>query len=227
MKTIGLLGGMSWPSTIEYYKILNELVHERLGQHHSARILLKSIDYNEIKSHYHHGWDEIPEILQKEIVDFLACMPDCLILCNNTLHKAYDIIERELSLPIPFFHVIELTRRHALERKYDNILLLGTQFTMEDGFFARKLEEKGLIVHIPILEERRQIQHIQSQLSKGILLPEFEAYFTTLLQRYCHLDAIILACTELPLAINREVCPIPIIDPIHLQCQAAVDYALG
>jgi len=115
MKTIGLLGGTSWPSTIEYYRILNRLAQEKLGGYHSANLLLYSIDYHEIKSRYHDGWDEIPILLEKEIHKLVKLGPDCILICNNTLHKAFDEIKTDLNLKIPFHHSVGfLTARPPL-----------------------------------------------------------------------------------------------------------------
>jgi len=226
MKTIGLIGGTSWPSTIEYYRILNQLVNENMGGFHSAKLLLKSIDYHEIKNNYAAGWDKIPGLLKKEIQDFLICKPDCIILCNNTLHKAYDLISAELNLPMPFFHAVNLTAQYAVQNSYRNLLLLATKFTMEDGFFIRPLEQAGLNVTIPSADDRQKIQDIQTQLAQGILTSEFIEQFGDIISRYKNVDAVVLACTELPLAITKENCSLPIINPVVLQCEAAAKFAL-
>lgn len=227
MKQIGLLGGMSWPSTIEYYRLLNKLVAERLGEYHSANLLLKSIDYHQIKSNYHDGWDKIPQLLKVEIETFLLCKPDCLILCNNTLHKAYDKISGDLNLSIPFFHAVDLTADYAKRQGQRNVLLLATKFTMEDEFFYNKLEAKGLNVTIPNKDERQEIQSIQSMLAAGETKPEYIEYFKKLIDKYSQNDAVMLACTELPLAVTSANSCLPIINPTLLQCKAAVDFALG
>ncbi len=227
MRQIGLLGGTSWPSTIEYYRLLNEMVAERLGGHHSANILLKSIDYNEIKNHYHNGWDKIPQLLKVEIEEFLLCKPDCLILCNNTLHKAYDQIVGGIDMSIPFFHAVDLTADYVKKQGYRNVLLLATKFTMEDEFFRNKLEAKGLNVVVPNDGERQEIQSIQSSLATGECKPEYIDYFRKLIDRYSENEAVILACTELPLAITSANSCLPIINPTRLQCEMAVDFALA
>jgi aspartate racemase len=227
MKLIGLLGGTSWPSTIQYYQLINQLVAQKEGGYHSARLLLKSIDYHEIKSNYGPGWDKIPGLLKAEINEFMECRPDCLILCNNTLHKAYDTIADELALPVPFFHAVHLTADFAKEKKYRNLLLLGTKFTMEDGFFTRILENAGLTVSIPTLPERDAIQKIQMRLSAGEMDESFSHFFYELIGKYSNMDAVILACTELPLAIDASHCPIPIINPAELQCLKACEFALA
>ena len=228
MKTIGLLGGTSWPSTIEYYRILNELAQARLGGHHSARVLLKSIDYHEIKSRYHAGWDEIPALLRAEIESF-TCLaphgPQCLVICNNTLHKAYDSFAAQLDLGMPVFHVVRETGAHAVSRGFRHLLLLGTQFTMEDGFYHRGLEAFGLRVSTPEQGDRAGIQEVQTQLARGVMRPAFRRYFLGLVDRYREVDAVVLGCTELPLAMAQADYALPLINPTELQCAAAFDYA--
>jgi aspartate racemase len=227
MKRIGLLGGTSWPSTALYYSAINRMVAERLGGHHSADMILRSIDYHAIKSNYNGGWDRIPELLEREIRFMLTLPCDCLILCNNTLHKAFDLLRDRLALPIPFFHAVELTARYAQEQELTRLLLLGTRFTMEDGFFRDGLTGKGLEVNIPDAREREDIQAIQLRLAAGENHAEFSVYFDHLLAKYAHLDAAVLACTELPLAIPARGGTLRIVDPAWLQAKAAVDFALA
>lgn len=110
MKKIGILGGTSYPSTILYYETLNKLYHQKFGAFHSCPILLYSIDYNEIKSNYNDGWDVIPQLLKKELQVLLDSSPSCVMIANNTLHKAFDLIKHELEINVPVFHIIELTK---------------------------------------------------------------------------------------------------------------------
>jgi aspartate racemase len=191
MKTIGLLGGTSWPSTIEYYRILNELAQSRLGGFHSANILLRSIDYHEIKSRYHEGWNEIPSLLRKEIEALARLGPDCLVICNNTLHKAFDVIEADLRLTAPVFHIVAVTGKFARSRHFKRLLLLGTKFTMEDGFTTAGLKHLVFKSARPITKIeskskefnlnwqkgswRRNFENISLALSKGMptLMPLF------------------------------------------------------
>lgn len=226
IKTVGLLGGTSWPSTITYYKSLNQAVQKNLGGYHSARILLKSIDYHPIKSLYSGDVSKITALLQTELLDFIALKPDCLILCNVWLHKFYDLIIPALSLNVPFFHAVQVVEQHALSMGQKNVLLIGTNLTMEDGFFARRLESVGLSVTIPTLDERTKIQRIQSRLAQGEWDAEFLTSLQSILNAYKHLDAVVLACTELPLVIQEENSPLPILDPITLQCRAALNFCL-
>lgn len=224
MKMIGLLGGTSWPSTFSYYEQLNQAAQSALGGHHSARILLYSIDYHPIKSLYHHGWDQIPTLLHQEITTLAGMKPDCIILCNNTLHFALDQIAESLKLSVPIFHAGHLAAEKAKQQGCKSVLLLGTSFTMENGFFARYFEQRDITVRTPTEEDRKIIQAIQSELAKGVMKPEYTETFRHMLDNYSDVDAIILACTELPLAINTQNAPKPLINPIHCQCKAAADF---
>jgi aspartate racemase len=228
MKMIGLLGGTSWPSTIEYYRILNHLAQEELSGFHSANLLLRSIDYHDIKSHYHDGWDKIPLLLKKEIEAFIDLAPDCFLLCNNTLHKAFDLIESDLRLSMPVFHIVDAVGRFAQTQNLKHLLLLGTKFTMEDGFYQKRLEEQfNLVVKIPSLQERITIQAIQDQLARDILKQEFRSYFVNLIRRYSGVDAVVLACTELPLVIHQSDVDVVVLNPVEYQCREAFEFAIS
>lgn len=227
MKSIGLLGGTSWPSTIEYYRLLNQLTAQRLGGFHSARLLLYNMDYHDIKSRYANAWEQIPALLKAEIEYLLRAGAESLVICNNTLHKAFDTIEEELDLRIPMFHAVDLTAEAALAQGRQRVLLLATKFTMEDDFFRGVLERKGVEVVIPSAGERDQVQAIQSRLAQGQMQPGFAGYFAALTERYKELDAVVLACTELPLVVTAQTSALPILNPLELQCLAAMDWALG
>jgi len=225
MKLIGLIGGTSWPSTFSYYEQLNRAAQKALGGFHSARILLYSIDYHPIKNLYHHGWDQIPSLLAGEIRYFLDKKPDCLILCNNTLHRALDSIRNDLVITVPIFHAGLLAAEEAQRRGCKKVLLLGTSFTMEDGFFAKYFQDQGIEVVTPSAKDRQLIQEIQSELAQGNINPSFETKFVALLHHYPDVDAIVLACTELPLIINDGNSPKPLINTIECQCAAAAKFA--
>ena len=181
MKTIGLLGGTGWSSTIGYYKLLNEMVNQRLGGYHSAKILLKSIDYQGIMSSYGKDHDKVAQLLQEELSGLMALKPDCLMICCNSLHKYYDIIKERLNSTIPVMHAVDLVAQYSKEQHYKKVLLLATKFTMEDGFFAKKLEQNAIKVVIPDPEERTEMQRIHDELmqnsvtekSRNYLLREF------------------------------------------------------
>lgn len=225
MKQIGLIGGTSWPSTLEYYRILNEMAQSFFGGHHSARLLVWNIDYHEIKSRYHHGWSEIPRLLKTEFEGLIHCKPGCIILCNNTLHEALDAFRPELDGTIPIFHMVDLVADRAVAQGKKSVLLLGTKYTMEHGYYTAKLEAKGLIVQVPKPADRELLQQMQSRISRGDNPPEFKAECRELLSRYNAVDAVITACTELPLVVTAEVTNLPILDPTLVQCEEAFRFA--
>lgn len=230
MKIIGLLGGTSWPSTPLYYTLLNRMVSERAGGHHSARIMLYSIDYHEIKSRYtmKGGWEEIPDLLEQELQILDRAGPDCILICNNTLHKAYDVLAgRGIRLGAHVVHLVVATARAAQARDCKRLLLLGTKFTMEDRFFAERLRFFGLEVDVPGEADRNEIQRMQTEISAGRMKPEFRARFAELLLRYRGYDGLVLGCTELPLAISEAETSIPILNPIEAQCEEAIKYAFS
>lgn len=225
MKTIGLLGGTGWSSTIEYYTLLNELMHARLGGHHSAKILLKSIDYHDLWSNY--GNDQkAAQLLQEELAGLIALRPDCIIICCNTLHKYYDMIKESLDSSIPVIHALDLVAQHAKDRGYKKVLLLATKFTMEDGFFAKNLENAGIDVVIPTQNERNILHEIHDQLMVNCITIEAREYFRMLILKHNDLDAVILGCTEYPLVVDETNSALPIIDPVNLQTASAVNFAL-
>lgn len=228
MKIIGLLGGTSWPSTPLYYDYLNRSVSTRLGGFHSARILLYSIDYHPIKTLYHHGWDDIPNILKEELLRLDQMGPDCILICNNTLHKAYDILAHQgLGLSAHVVHIAVATARKALAENYTRLLLLGTKFTMEDNFFSDRLKFFGLDVYVPSEAHRHIIQDIQAEISSGVIRPEHSERFKDLLLSYLDFDAVVLACTELPLVITQAETNLPILNTIKCQCDEALKFALA
>lgn len=230
MKQIGLLGGSSWPSTIAYYQILNTLAQTNIKDRLNANLLLKNLAYHEIKPYYEQGdagWAAIHEKLKTEIEAFAKLGPDCMVICNNTLHKAYDHIEPKLQLGIPVIHIVDAVAKAAMANQQKDLLLLGTQFTMEDGFYSKRLEQAGLNVTIPNLAERKQIQAMQTRIALGDIEPAFTKAFATLLKPYAHLDALVLGCTELPLVVNNDTTSLPILNPIELQCRAAFEFSMA
>ncbi|MFA6527172.1 MAG: amino acid racemase [Candidatus Babeliales bacterium] len=229
MKTIGLLGGTGWSSTIGYYAILNELIGKRLGGYHSAKIILKSIDYHDVMSNYGKNPEKIAEILHEELIDLFSLNPAGIIICCNSLHKYYDLIKCHLYdvEDIPVFHAVELVAQHALQQKYKKVLLLATKSTMEDGFFTKILEDHGIEVVIPRLPERDAMQKILSdELIHNIVTQQSRDYFSSLIKAHPDCQAVVLGCTEFPLLVDSTNSTLSIINPVQLQCAAAVDFAL-
>lgn len=226
MKTIGLLGGTGWSSTIGYYRTINELINQRLGGYHSADILLKSIDYHNIMSNYGMDHTVVAHNLKVELQKLLNLNPDCFMICCNSLHKYYDIIKPDLSPEIPILHAVELTAHYLIKQKYFKILLLATKFTMEDGFFAKTLESFGINVVIPTLIQREHMQEIHEALMKDQVTQSARDYFQNLVDQHKNLDAVVLGCTEYPLVFDQRNSALPIVNPAYLQAVAAVGFAL-
>ncbi len=231
MKLIGLLGGASWPSTFQYYDYLNKTIAQKLGGHNSARIILYSINYHPIKSLYEdsNGWEEIPDLLRNELKTLDDMKPDCILICNNMLHKAYDILAGQgLALGAQVIHCAVETARKAQALDYKRLLLLGTKFTMEDGFYADRLRFFGMEVNTPSPEDRDSIQRILSQVSSGQeITPDMRKTILDILSMYKDNDAVILGGTELSLLLTEEESPLPLINPIHSQCDEAIKLVLS
>lgn len=227
MKTVGLLGGTAWTSTIGYYKLLNELVAERLGGYHSAKILLKSIDYHDIMMNYGQRHDVVASLLKKELQELIALKPDCIVICCNSLHKYYDMIKSDFNSDIPVMHAVELVAEHIVNKGQTSALLLATKFTMEDGFFSKILQANNIAVTLPNQEERAKMQEIHSELMNNNASEEARNYFSNLIKKYQTAAVVILGCTEYPMVVNSSNSALPIVDPVYLQCVAAVNYSLG
>ena len=226
MKTIGLLGGTGWSSTIQYYKIINQLVHKELGGYHSAKVIIKSIDYHDIMTAYGDDPKAIPILLEKELHDLVALSPESIIVCCNSLHKFVDQITTSLDIKVPVFHAVDLTRIFIEQKGFHKVLLLASQFTMNDGFFLKHLTSNDLEVVIPGPKDRQIIHEIHLQLLDNVTDSTMEKQFRDIVQKNEGVQAVILACSEFALALNKNAFDLPIIDPVQLQCQAAVDYSL-
>jgi aspartate racemase len=225
MRLIGILGGTSWPSTIAAYRMLNEAVQRRLTRDHSARVVLYSVDYGEMLG----DWGQADRLLLKELRKLLSFAPDCWMIANNTLHKFYDEIRSELPDAAPMFHAIDLVRTKLIADEVRRVLLLGTRFTMEQDYYAGPLHAAGIEVVIPKEADRARIEAIQPRLAHGEIDPDFTPYFGDLIARHSAegCKAVVAACTELSIVITPAMSSINLIDPLRLQCEACVDFALS
>lgn len=223
-KTIGILGGVSWESTVVYYQLINRLVRERLGKLNSAKILLLSFNYEPIvELEKKEKWDEEGKRLGDAAKALESAGADFLILCCNTLHKATPSIES--AIRIPFLHIADAAGIKLANNNIKKIGLLGTQFTMEDGFYASRLEDKfGLKVLLPILADRKSIdQIIYNELCQGKLLPKSKKQLIHIIQTL-HKEgagAVLLGCTELGMLISQEDVNIPVYDTTVLHANEA------
>lgn len=230
MKTIGLIGGMSWESSVEYYRIINERVAERLGGLHSARCLLYSLDFAEIEELQREGrWEAAAKELASCGTRLARAGADFLLLCTNTMHKVADAVEREVGLPL--LHIADAAGKLIVEEGHRRIGLLGTRFTMEEGFYAERLAERfGLSVLTPSPEDRALVHRtIYEELVKGIFEPasreEYLRIIADLEQRGA--EAVLLACTEIGLLVKQGSTSLPLFDTAEIHALAAADFALS
>ena len=229
MKTLGLIGGMSWESTIPYYRIINETVRERLGGLHSARIVLYSVDFHDIERLQQAGaWDEAGRILADAARALEAAGAEGLALCTNTMHKVAAAIEAAVTIPL--LHIADPTAEAAKQAGLRTVGLLGTRFTMEQDFYRDRLvEQHDLTVIIPDPADREIVNRvIYEELCQGEARVESRAQYREIMQRLVDAGAegIILGCTEIALLVKPEDAPVPLFDTTSLHACSAALWAL-
>ncbi|WP_184734505.1 aspartate/glutamate racemase family protein [Streptomyces netropsis] len=229
MKTIGLIGGMSWESTAEYYRILNERTRERLGGLHSARCVLHSVDFAEIEQLQVQGrWAEAGEVLAGAARSLEAAGADLLLICTNTMHKVADSVEAATSVPL--LHLADATADAVRAAGLHRVGLLGTAFTMEQDFYRGRLAAGGLDVRVPNSEGRALVHRvIYEELCLGIVRDESRAAYRRVVEDLVAggAEGVILGCTEIELLIGPEDSPVPVFPTARLHAEAAVDAALA
>ncbi|WP_409305048.1 aspartate/glutamate racemase family protein [Peribacillus sp. SCS-155] len=228
MKTIGLIGGMSWESSAEYYRIINEEVKHRLGGLHSAKCLLYSLDFAEIERYQAEGeWEKAGKLLGGVACSLQKAGADFIVICTNTMHKIIDYIEANISIPV--LHIADAT---AVQIKTSNLVkvgLLGTRYTMEQDFYKSRLESKGIKVFVPNQTEREQINKvIYDELCLGNIQQSSRAYFKQVINRLVDQGAegIILGCTEIGLLIKPGDANVPLFDTTLIHAVESVTKAL-
>lgn len=226
MKTIGLLGGTGWISTVDYYCMINQLVSDQLGGYHSAQIILKSIDYHDIMYNYNRDQSVVYRLFKEEMIKFMALSPESMMVCCNSLHKFIDQIIIELDITIPVFHAVNLTAQYLVANKIKHILLMASAFTMKDGFFAKKLQDHGIQVTVPSENEILDIQIAHVKLLEGTKDEDVKSVFQDILDRYSHIDTIVSACTEFQSILMNNKAGIAVVDPMMLQIVEAVRFSL-
>jgi len=229
MKTIGLLGGMSWESSSLYYSWINERIRHELGGLHSARIAMVSVDFQEIEDLQHNNkWKESGEVLSKAASQVEAAGADFLLICTNTMHKVASQIEEAITIPL--IHIADATAEQIKDSGVKTVGLLGTNFTMEQDFYAGRLKEKhGLQVLIPPKEDREIVhQIIYKELVLGIVKKESRQKFLTIMKRLVDRGAegVIEGCTEIVTLVKQEHTDIPLFDTTAIHAQKAVEMAL-
>ncbi len=228
MKTIGLIGGMSWESSLEYYRLINTLVKARLGGLHSAKCVLASVDFAEVEVLQREDrWAEAAQMLSAAAQGLERAGVDCIVLCTNTMHKVADHIQA--SCQIPFLHIADATAARIKAQQLTRLGLLGTKFTMEQDFYVGRLQQHGLDVLIPEAAEREMIHAvIYDELCLGDIRPASKAHYLDVIDRLVARGAqgIILGCTEVGLLVQAEDRAMPIFDTTLIHAEAAVDWAM-
>jgi aspartate racemase len=229
MKTIGLIGGLSWESSAVYYRIMNELVRDQLGGTHSAKSLMYSVDFEEFERLQHLGdWQQLEKMMLDAGMRLKKGGADFIVICTNTMHKMADLLEQEVGLPV--LHIADAAAAEVKKRGLRKVALLGTKFTMEEDFYKGRLAEKhGLEVLIPNEKEREVIHSvIYKELVVGKILAssrdEYRKIIETLHGRGA--EGVILGCTEIPLLIGANDAAIPVFDTTQIHAAAAVEFAL-
>ncbi|MCL4255796.1 MAG: aspartate/glutamate racemase family protein [Anaerolineae bacterium] len=230
MKRIGLIGGMSWESSLLYYKLINEGIRARLGGFHSADCIMHSVDFAEIEAMQQTGrWDDAATYLAQSAKGLYQAGAECIVLCTNTMHKVADAIIN--AVPIPFLHIADATAEAIQKAGYTEIGLLGTRFTMDEDFYTGRLTEKyGLSVLLPDADGRKMVNRvIFDELVRGVILDESRTAYIGQIESLAQngAQAVILGCTEIGMLIQPEHSPIPTFDTTALHVEAVIKFALS
>ena len=229
MKTIGLIGGMSWESTVTYYRIVNEVVKEQLGGLHSAKVLLYSVDFQEIEECQANGeWDKSAEILGRAAENLEKAGADFIVICTNTMHKVVPQIQQKISIPI--IHVAEATAEKLNENNINRVALLGTKYTMKEDFYKAKLITNEIQVLIQDEEDMEFINHvIYDELCLGIISEESRKEYKKIIDKLKEKGAqgVILGCTEIGLLIGQQDTLLPVFDTTQIHATKAAMFAIG
>jgi len=230
MQTIGLIGGMSWESTIPYYKIINETVKARLGGLHSAKLVLHSVDFHEIERLQHAGdWEGAGRAMAAAARSIEAAGADFMVLCTNTMHKVAGAMEQAVAIPL--LHIADPTAAAVRARGLGRVGLLGTRFTMEQDFYRGRLEDRhGLEVVVPDAADRAVVHRIiYEELCLGKVLEASRSEYRRIIQRLAGAgaEAVILGCTEIGLLIDADHAEIPVFDTTRIHAVSAAERALG
>lgn len=230
MKTIGLIGGMSWESTVPYYRQINELVKQRLGGLHSARVVLYSVDFHDIERLQHAGrWEDAGVHLAGAGRALEAAGAHFLVLCTNTMHKVAPAIEAAVSIPL--LHIADPTAAAIRRAGIGTVGLLGTRFTMEEDFYRGRLESQHAIrVVVPNAEDRERVHRvIYEELCRGVVREESRSEYRGVIDRLRALGAegVVLGCTEIAMLVSPSDSSVPIFDTTSLHAASAVEFALG
>lgn len=229
MKTMGLIGGMSWESSLEYYRIVNETVKEKLGGLHSCKCLMYSVDFGVIEALQHQNkWDELTKLMIEASQNLKHGGADFIVICTNTMHKMAPEIEHATGLNV--LHIADVTGAAISKDQIQKVGLLGTRFTMEGDFYKKRLKDNYDIEVIIPEDADRQIIHdiIYNELCLGLIKDDSRQKYIDIINKLCAngAEGIILGCTEIPLLIKQSDVLIPVYDTTKIHAESAVDFAL-
>ncbi len=229
MKVIGLIGGMSWESSAEYYRLINQRVKEKLGGFASAKCLMYSVDFAEIEAlQVKNQWDEAGELLADAAKRLEAGGADFILLCTNTMHKVADAIQKSVS--IPFVHIADATCEAIKAQGQKKVALLGTRYTMEQDFYKQRLIDNGLEVIVPEKADRNTVHNIiYEELVQGVVKYESRLRYQTIINcmKKRGAEGVILGCTEIGLLIKPDDSSVPVFDTTVIHAHTAAVMALG
>ena len=228
MKTIGLIGGMSWESTVTYYQIVNETVKQELGGLHSAKVLLYSVDFSEIEEYQAKGeWEKSAKVLAQAAINLEKAGADYIVICTNTMHKVAPEIQKAISIPI--IHIAEATADELKKQGITKVGLLGTKYTMTQDFYKNKLLDAGIDVVIPNDEGVEIINHIiYDELCLGIISEESKQKYLSVITELEKKGAqgVILGCTEIGLLIQQKDTKLPLFDTAQIHATKAALFSI-
>lgn len=226
MRTLGLIGGMSWVSTAEYYRLLNQAVAERCGGLHSAKIVLASVDFAEIEELKLAGnWGAVAERLAQAGARLESIGADAIVLCTNTMHYVASAIEA--SVTVPFLHIADTTARAVAASGVTRVGLLATAFTMQESFYVERFASHGVEVVVPDADDRVRVSRIiYEELCHNVIRDESRAFYRDVVGRM-DADGVILGCTEVELLIGPDDVDVPVFPTTQLHVAAAIDFALS
>lgn len=229
MKKIGLLGGVSWVSTLDYYRYINEGINERLGGLNFAECVIYSLNFNDVQRHGWDNWDETFRLIAEACRRLKAAGAEAIVLCANTAHAVAERVEAEVQLPL--IHIATATANEVSRHGLKRVGLLGTKFTMELPFYRDKLARQGIESLVPQEQAVRDfIQHtLKEELGRGLVRQETKAAYIAIANQLIAGGAkgIVLGCTEIPLLLNQQDIAVPVFDTTRIHAQAAVDFALA
>lgn len=230
MKTIGLLGGMSWESTATYYRYINEAIRAKLGGLSSAKVLLNSLDFSQIVDLQQRSqWQQAGELLATAAAGLQNSGADCILICTNTMHLVADQVSASTK-QIPLIDIITETATRLKMDGHKHVLLLATKYTMEHGFYHQRMAKLGIDVHVPTADDRITMQNIIfDELCRGEILPGSRQQIIQMVQsaKDSGINAVILGCTEIQLLVSPDDLPLPGYDSTRIHADAAVNFALS